>query len=69
LSIVRYAGVRGGPSSEYPFGATFAGRAWSEPVLLRLAYAFEQATKARRMPSGYPALTSACREAAGVPPG
>jgi len=37
---------------EYPYGATFTGRAWSEPVLLRLAYAFEQATKARRMPPG-----------------
>ena len=56
-------------TSEYPFGATFAGRAWSEPVLLRLAYAFEQATKARRMPPGYPALTSGCGEAASVPSG
>src|SRR3954452_8929440 len=26
---------------ECPFGVTFTGRAWSEPVLLRLAYAFE----------------------------
>ena len=56
-------------TSEYPFGATFAGRAWSEPVLLRLAYAFEQATKARRMPPGYRALTSGCGEAASVPSG
>jgi amidase len=54
--------IAGGRSTaEYPFGATFAGRAWSEPVLLRLAYAFEQATKARRMPPGYPALASGCR--------
>jgi amidase len=26
------------------------GRAWSEPTLLRLAYAFEQATHHRRAP-------------------
>jgi len=45
---------------EYPYGVTFAGRAWSEPVLLRLAYAFEQATKARRMPPGVPSLASGC---------
>jgi len=41
-------GVKATPA--YPFGATFAGRLWSEPVLLRLAYAFEQATRARRLP-------------------
>src|SRR5580704_1535018 len=45
---------------EYPYGVTFTGRAWSEPVLLRLAYAFEQATKARRMPPGVPALARGC---------
>jgi len=45
---------------EYPYGATFTGRAWSESVLLRLAYAFEQATKARRMPPGMPALAPGC---------
>jgi amidase len=46
--------------SERPFGATFTGRAWSEPTLLRLAYAFEQATKARRMPPDLPPLQSGC---------
>jgi amidase len=45
---------------EYPYGATFTGRAWSEPVLLRLAYAFEQATKARRMPPDVPSLATGC---------
>jgi hypothetical protein len=30
-------------------------------VLLRLAYAFEQATKARRMPPGFPALAPDCK--------
>jgi amidase len=53
--------VAGIGTPEYPFGATFTGRAWSEPVLLRLAYAFEQATKARRMPPGVPPLEAACR--------
>lgn len=33
-----------------PIGITFMGRAWSEPMLLKLAYAFEQATRARRPP-------------------
>ena len=28
-----------------PVGILFFGRAWSEPTLLRLAYAYEQATK------------------------
>ena len=34
-----------------PVGISFFGPAWSEPVLLKLAYAFEQATKARRQPT------------------
>ena len=33
-----------------PLGITFMGRAWSEPALLKYAYAFEQATKVRRAP-------------------
>ena len=51
------------PPPDYPFGVTFTGRAWSEPVLLRLAYAFEQATKARRMPPGVPPLEPGCSAA------
>jgi amidase len=35
---------------ELPIGISFFGKAYSEPVLIRLAYAFEQATKARRKP-------------------
>jgi amidase len=35
---------------DLPFGLTFMGRAYSEPTLLRLAYAFEQGTQARRAP-------------------
>ncbi len=33
-----------------PVGITFMGRAWSEPTLIRLTYAFEQHTLARRPP-------------------
>ena len=33
-----------------PVGLSFFGRAWSEPTLLRLAYAFEQATHHRQAP-------------------
>jgi amidase len=33
-----------------PVGVSFFGRAWSEPVLIRLAHAFEQATRVRRPP-------------------
>jgi amidase len=35
---------------ELPIGLLFTGRAFSEPTLIRLAYAFEQATKHRRVP-------------------
>jgi amidase len=33
-----------------PVGISFFGRAWSEPVLIEIAYAFEQGTKHRRQP-------------------
>ncbi len=33
-----------------PVGITFMGRAFSEPTLIQLAYAFEQVTRARRPP-------------------
>lgn len=34
-----------------PCGISFVGSAWSEPQLFAMAYAFEQATKARRAPA------------------
>ncbi len=37
-----------------PFGVSFAGTACSEPRLIELAYAFEQATKRRVPPAGAP---------------
>jgi amidase len=33
-----------------PIGISFVGAAWSEPTLIRLAFAFEQITRARRPP-------------------
>ncbi|MGH7304365.1 MAG: amidase [Candidatus Rokuibacteriota bacterium] len=42
--------VPAGAVAGLPIGITFMGRAWSEPTLLKLAYAYEQATKARRPP-------------------
>ena len=34
-----------------PVGISFFGRAWSEPVLIKLAYGFEQATRHRAAPT------------------
>jgi amidase len=39
-----------------PIGISFFGRAWSEPVLLRLAYSFEQATQHRTPPGFVPVI-------------
>jgi amidase len=39
-----------------PVGISFFGRAWSEPVLLPIAYAFEQATQHRRAPGFEPTV-------------
>lgn len=39
-----------------PIGISFFGRAWSESVLLKIAYGFEQATKVRKPPSFLPTV-------------
>jgi amidase len=46
------SGVGTQDTPDYPIGATFTGRAWSEPTLLRIAYAYEQASRLRRPPPG-----------------
>jgi len=63
-SVLVPAGFIGGPmeatggkeTPDFPLGLTFAGRAWSEAKLLRFAYAYEQASNARRPPPGLPAV-------------
>jgi Asp-tRNA(Asn)/Glu-tRNA(Gln) amidotransferase A subunit family amidase len=41
-----------------PVGITFFGKAFSEPTLIKLAYAYEQATHPRRPPNTTPPLVS-----------
>ena len=50
------SGVDGKDTPDFPLGLTFTGRAWSEHKLLRLAYAYEQATNLRKPPPNLPAL-------------
>jgi len=40
-----------------PVGITFMGTAWSEPVLIKLAYAYEQASKHRKCPEFLPFMS------------
>jgi len=38
-------------------GISFFGRAWSESVLLKIAYGFEQTVKARKPPEFLPRIS------------
>jgi amidase len=40
-----------------PVGISFFGRAWSEPTLIKIAFAFEQITRARKPPQFLPTVT------------
>jgi amidase len=48
-----------GESHGLPLGLTFMGRAYSEPELIAMAYALEQASKARKPPQFKPTLEAA----------
>lgn len=48
--------VPAGAARGLPIGITFIGGAYSEPTLVRLAYAFEQGTRARRAPGFLPTV-------------
>ncbi len=51
--------VPAGFSHGLPVGISFFGRAYSEPTLIKLAYAYEQASKHRRAPQFIPTLADA----------
>jgi amidase len=51
--------VPAGFSHGLPVGISFFGRAFSEPTLIKLAYAYEQSTKHRRAPQFIPTLGDA----------
>lgn len=48
--------VPAGYIHDLPVGLSIFGAPWSEPKLIRIAYAFEQATQARRVPAYRPHL-------------
>jgi hypothetical protein len=50
LRVIRTSPCRPARTFGLPFGTSFFGSAWSEPKLLKIAYAFEHARRARRKP-------------------
>lgn len=49
-----------------PVGLSFFGRAWSEPALIGMAYAYEQATRHRRPPAYLPTVELGAGERGGI---
>ncbi|HEX9342109.1 MAG TPA: amidase [Actinomycetota bacterium] len=50
--------VPAGFSFELPVGISFIGPRWGEPALIKLAYGFEQGTRARRVPKFLPTFAT-----------
>jgi amidase len=63
-AIARYPNITVpcGDVSGLPLGVCFFAGAWAEPTLLRIAYAYEQATKMRRAPRFVPTLDDEMNE-------
>jgi amidase len=53
--------VPGGTAFGLPIGLSFTGTAWSEPKLIALAFAFEQASQVRQQPKFLPTLPASAR--------
>ena len=66
-TFLAYAAAMTVPSGfttdDLPVGITFFGRPYSEPLLLKLSYAYEQATHHRQPPKTTPGLVNANIEA------
>ena len=50
ISGYRSITVPAGFIGELPVGVSFTGKAWSEPILIEMAYSFEQASRVRKTP-------------------
>jgi Asp-tRNA(Asn)/Glu-tRNA(Gln) amidotransferase A subunit family amidase len=56
IYVASIAVPAGFTADNLPVGITFFGRPYSEPTMIKLAYAYEQATHHRKAPPTTPAL-------------